>query len=1144
MTAEVRDNQESGSDRTAWAHELVDNAASPAARELALDLSRRAPGSYRERTTPEQAAMDAHELQALFGPGRPGTDERAVSTTMEHRFAVRSVAAEKFHIRRLAARPVELTTLLPVLESFGLVVEDSVPYRFELRAGLAVAIDDVGVHLADLGAAPIGFDASADAPRLVEALDAVVGGRTEVDRLNRLVIAAGLDWREVSLLRAYASYWAQCNPPIPVGDVEEALVAFPAVSRSLVAYFAARFDPAAGDPTRVDPAAGDPTRVEPAAGDPEASARAACVAELTQVPLLRWDRALRVVLSLVDATVRTNFYQRGPSGEPRETMTLKLESASVPQLHPPHPRIETWVHAPGVEAIHLRAGLVARGGIRWSERPEDFRTEVLDLMVAQVKKNAIIVPTGAKGGFVCRVPGRPSPTDVRRCYAAFVNSLLDVADDLVGGKVVSPPDMVVHDGPDPYLVVAADKGTAELSDLANELSAAHGFWLGDAFASGGSHGYNHKAMGITAQGAWVAVRRHFHQLGIDVQREPILVAGIGDMSGDVFGNGMLLSDVIRLVAAFDHRHIFLDPDPDPAVSYAERKRLASLPASSWADYSAAAISPGGGVWPRGVKEVPLAPEARRALGVERERLSPPELISAILEAPVDLLWFGGVGTFVKAADESDAEVGDRENDEVRVTADRVRARVVSEGGNLGFTQQARIRYSRRGGRINTDFIDNAAGVATSDREVNLKILLAHAIEEGRLGPGDRDAYLERAQDEVAAEVLRQVDHSVAALNRGVPDSADRLDAYAALIDVLEASGRVDRAVESLPGADELAVRRAAGAGMIRPELAVLLAYAKSDLGAAIEQSPIVADRSFAEAVEGYFPSAMRADFGDLVAKHRLYDQLLATEVAGEIVDQLGAAWAHETAAELGVGLDDVAGAYWAARHVVGAAALWAELDARWAELPADADARLHRMVSDAVAGLARTYLRREVPVRPGALIADDLPIAEALSGVAPPPGTVGELLALGVDRSTAERWLAIGARGMAGDVGPVVRATGRQVDEVLAAFATLDEAAGIPRMVGALRQVPSPNRWRSWLTRATLDDIDDWRRGAVIEAFRSGAGSADPLFEWTSTRRATLAAARRLLLALDAQGADPTTLVAVAVRRLPRLATPDGRGLE
>jgi glutamate dehydrogenase len=1109
-------------DADSWARDLVAIATDPETRELALDLSRRAPASYRERTSPQQAAMDARELRALFGAGASLERGRPADEAVEdHRFAVLALGGGRFHIRRLAKKPVELTALLPVLESFGLVVEESVPYRFELRDGIGVSIDDVGVHLAHLGSTASSFVPATDGHRLVEALDAAVGGHTEIDRLNRLVPAAGLGWRDVSLLRAYTRYWAQCAPPVPPADLEEALISFPPVARALVAYFSARFDPGADAP--------------------ESSARAACVAQLAKVPSLRWDRALRVVLGLVDATVRTNFYQHATAQEPKRSVTLKVQSASVPHLPPPHPRLETWVHAPDVEGIHLRAGLVARGGIRWSERPHDFRTEVLDLMVAQVKKNAIIVPTGAKGGFVCRTPERPTPADVRRCYALFVDALLDITDDLVGGKVVGPPDVVAHDGPDPYLVVAADKGTAEMSDLANELSAAHGFWLGDAFASGGSHGYNHKAMGITARGAWIAVRRHFHQLGIDVQQEPILVAGVGDMSGDVFGNAMLLSEAIKLVAAFDHRHIFLDPDPDPAASFAERKRLASLPSSSWADYSATLISRGGGVWPRDVKEVPLAPEARRALGVEHERVSPPELVSAILEAPVDLLWFGGVGTFVKAPGEADAEVGDRANDEVRVTADRLRARVIGEGGNLGLTQQARIRYSRRGGRINTDFIDNAAGVATSDREVNLKILLALAIEEGRLQPAARNAYLERAQDEVAAEVLRQVDHSVAALNRAVPDSAEQLDAYEALIDALEASGRVDRAVEALPDADELAVRRVAGAGLIRPELAVLLAYAKSDLGGAIEQSKIVADPSLASAVEAYFPSEMRADFGDLIAKHRLYDQILATEVAGEIVDRLGVVWAHETAAELGVGLGDVAGAYWAARRVVDAAARWAELDARWAELPADVDARLHRVVSDAVAGLARAYLRRGVPLEPGSIVADDQPVAEALAETAPTPEAVGELLAVGVDGSTAERWLAVEAAARVGDVGPIVRATGRSVGEVLSAYAIVDEAAGVPRMVRALRQASTPDRWRSWLTRATFDDLTDWRRGAVVDVLRSGTDPADPIAGWASTWDAALSAARRLLLALDAQGADPTTVVAVALRRLPRLPAVDDR---
>ncbi|HVC13705.1 MAG TPA: NAD-glutamate dehydrogenase domain-containing protein [Acidimicrobiales bacterium] len=1119
MTTEDSDSPGPAPVADPWITELVAHAPDPETLEFAHDLSRRAPASYRERTTPEQAALDARELRGLFGTG-PATGEGASAATAlpagDHRFTVRALGGERFHIRRLATRPVELTALLPVLESFGLVVEESVPYRFELRDGLGVSIDDVGVHLADVGAGATTFDPGQDGQRLVDALDAVVAGRTEIDRLNVLVAVAGLSWRQVSLLRAYANYWTQCEPAVPTADVEEALVAFPAVSGALVAYFDARFDPAADGA--------------------EAPARAACVAQLAKVPLLRWDRALRVVLSLVEATVRTNFFQPTSTGGAKETVTLKLESASVPQLRAPLPRLETWVHAPGVEGIHLRAGLVARGGIRWSERPEDFRTEVLDLMVAQVKKNAIIVPTGAKGGFVCRTPGRPSPADVRRCYAVFVSSLLDVTDGLEGGKVAGPPGVLAHDGPDPYLVVAADKGTAALSDLANELSAAHGFWLGDAFASGGSHGYNHKAMGITARGAWVAVRRHFHQLGIDVQQEPVLVAGVGDMSGDVFGNGMLLSEAIMLVAAFDHRHIFVDPSPDPAVSYAERRRLAALPTSSWADYSPELISAGGGVWARDAKEVTLSPEARRALGLDRERVPPPELISAILEAPVDLLWFGGVGTFVKAAEEPDQEVGDRANDEVRVSADRVRARVIGEGGNLGITQRARIRYSRRGGRINTDFIDNAAGVATSDREVNLKILLSLAIEEGRLDARDRDAYLERAQDEVAAEVLRQVDHSVAALNRAVPDSADQLDAYAALIDVLESSGRVDRAVEALPDTAEFGVRRAAGAGMIRPELAVLLAYAKSDLVAGIEQSPIVADPSFAEAVESYFPEAMRTDFGDLIAKHRLYDQILATQVAGEIVDRLGTVWAHETAAELGVGLDDVAAAYWAARHVLGAATPWAELDARWADLPADAEGRLHHLVADAVANLARAYLRRAVPVRPASLVAEDLPIAEELCAVPPGENALDELLTLGADRAIAESWTLVAARARVGDVGPAVRATGRSVDEVLAAYHLVDDAAGVPRMLRALQKAPTHDRWQSWLTRATFDDLADWRRAAAVEALRSGADPADPVVGWAAGRDASLAAARRLLLALDAQGTDPTTVVAVAVRRLPRVA--------
>ena len=1101
-----------------WAEQLA-AAAGDASSDMASELARRAPASYRERTTPQEAALDAAELLGLARRGPAGDTEAAFDG--HYRFVVRDGADGKMRIRRFADAPVELTTLLPVLESFGLVVEASMPYRIELPTGVSACIDDIGVHLRPpRTTAAVPFDVADGGPRLVAALEAAIRGRTDVDRLNGLVTSAGLHWREVMVLRAYTRYWSQCAPAIPADDLEEALGEFPAAAASLVAYFLARFDP---------------RRKEP---DAESAAQLACGEELAGVPLLRWDRALRVYLQLIDATVRTNYFRQDAEGRSPRTLAMKLESGAIDGLPSPRPRVETWVHGPQIEGVHLRAGMVARGGIRWSGRPADFRTEILDLMVAQVKKNAVIVPTGAKGGFVLRSPAPAGPDDVREGYATFVRCLLDITDNIAAGKVTAPTGVVTHDGPDPYLVVAADKGTAALSDLANEISAEYGFWLGDAFASGGSHGYNHKAMGITARGAWVAVRRHFHQLGVDVQREPVRVAGVGDMSGDVFGNGMLSSDAIHLVAAFDHRHIFLDPEPDPAVSYAERRRLAALPHSSWADYGADLISPGGGVWSRDAKLVLLTDPARRALGTDAESMTPPELITAILESPVDLLWFGGIGSFVKAAGETDSDVGDRANDEVRVTADRVRARVIGEGGNLGITQRARIRYSRRGGRINADFIDNAAGVATSDKEVNLKILLALALEEGRLDGAERDDYLLRAEPEVASEVLRQVDRSVSALNRAAPSSAEQLDAYAALIDLLEAHGRFDRAVEALPSIDELAVRRAAGAGLIRPELAVLLAYAKSDLVAALESAPLVADPAMADAVSAYFPSSLRDDYADLVPRHRLYDQILATAVAGEIVNRLGIVWAHETAAELGRALPEVASSFWAARQVTGAPALWAALDRRWEELPADAETRALDLAAEAVSDLARAYLRQGATLQPGPVIAADLAMADALRSA----GSTAELDALvgaGLDASLAGTCVEIRARARVGEIGPVVRATGCDPAAARAVLDLVGEAAGTERMEAALR-TPSADRWRAWLARAMRDDLLDWRHGAALDALSSPGVPSEQAARWVRQHEEELASARGLLDALGTPSADPVTVVAVALRRLPRARS--GRG--
>jgi glutamate dehydrogenase len=1130
-----------------WAQDLASLLPGPDAAARAARFAARVPASYREGTPPGEAALDIAELAALSGSPVAASPTNLAEAAFggHHRLAVRPTRDTDdvtFRIRRYGEHAIELSAFLPILESFGLVVVESVPYRVGPGASgePAVHIDDVGLRVeSPHGPEALRFVPDVHGPRLVAALEAVARGETEVDSLNRLVTVAGLEWRQITVLRAYLRYWLQGATAFSAADLVDPLVTFPDVTRALVGYFQARFDPAC------HPDSGDGAEQLGQGNALEQIERARCLSELDLVPQLQQDEVLRGYVQLIDATVRTNYFQPDSAGRHSLVLALKFDSSLVPDLPAPRPQVETFVHGPRVEGVHLRAGLIARGGLRWSERPNDFRTEVLDLAFAQVKKNAIIVPTGAKGGFVCRrlSPATggagPDPDEVRGAYEAFVRALLEVTDNLVSGQVVHPPQVATWDGPDPYLVVAADKGTATFSDLANSLSEEYGFWLGDAFASGGSHGYDHKAMGITARGAWVAVRRHFHQLGIDVQADPIRVVGVGDMSGDVFGNGMLRSRSIRLVAAFDHRHVFLDPDPDPIASFAERARLAALPRSSWADYRPELISTGGGVWLRHAKTVPLAPAAQRVLGVAAAGLSPPALISAILAAPVDLLWFGGIGTFVKAPGEPDSSVGDHSNDAVRITADEVRARVIAEGGNLGITQRARIRYSRRGGRINTDFIDNAAGVATSDREVNLKVLLALAIERGRLASSERDAYLARSADEVAGEVLRQVDHSVVALSRAVPGSARELDAYAALMDVLEEAGRLDRAVEVLPSAEELSVRREAGAGLIRPELAVLLAYAKSDLVARIEAAGQAADPTLLGAVVPYFPGPIRDSFADLIPDHRLYPQLVATDLAGEIVDQLGIVWAHETAAELGRDEAEVAVAFWAARQVVGAGERWTELELLSPRLSADAEAALHATVSDAVARLARAYLTSPGPVAVGEIIQRDRPLTASLP---PPPFSDAAktdedaLVDLGVERPVGHRFLSTAACALVGEAGPVARLSGRPVNEAALAIDLIGKGVGLDRLVedvrAALAVVPAPSRLTAWQGRALIDDIRAWQRRAAAEALSHPGPPGPAISAWEAAHQRGLSRAAVLLSAAGPATTDPLALAALVLRRL------------
>ncbi|HEU5447373.1 MAG TPA: NAD-glutamate dehydrogenase domain-containing protein, partial [Acidimicrobiia bacterium] len=708
-----------------------------------------------------------------------------------------------------AARPLPLSDVMPLLENMGVRVLDQRPYEVPTDYGL------VWIH--DFGLRPAEADLEADDVKGVftEAFAAAWRGEVENDGFNRLVLGAGLTAREVAVLRAYSKYLRQVGSAFSQTYMERTLAANPHIARLLVDLFQARFDPAR----------------QPDADDEASVLTKQLEAAIDAVASLDEDRILRSFLALVQATLRTNWFRRTDAGHP---VAFKFDPAQVPDLPLPRPRYEIWVCSPRVEGVHLRGGRVSRGGLRWSDRKEDFRTEVLGLMKAQMVKNAVIVPVGAKGGFVMKRPPVLGDRDavaaeVEACYREFVSGLLDVTDNIVGGEVAHPPAVHTYDGDDPYLVVAADKGTATFSDLANSIAADYGFWLGDAFASGGSSGYDHKKMGITAKGAWESVKHHFRDLGINAETAPITVVGIGDMSGDVFGNGLLCSRSLKLVAAFDHRHIFIDPDPDAAASGAERERLFKMARSTWADYDPEVISAGGGVFPRTAKLIPLSPEMRAALDLDAEAVRPADLIKAILRAPVDLLWNGGIGTYVKASTETNGDVGDKANDAVRIDASELRVRVVGEGGNLGFTQRGRIEFALAGGHINTDAIDNSGGVDCSDHEVNIKILLDAVVADGEMTVRQRDRLLAEMADEVAAIVLRDNYDQTGALATARAQAAPMVDVHARYLRRLETDAGLDRAIEFLPSDEVLAQRRSGGGGLTSPEFAVLLAYTKLDL---------------------------------------------------------------------------------------------------------------------------------------------------------------------------------------------------------------------------------------------------------------------------------------------------------------------------
>lgn len=892
--------------------ELLDDQGNEEGDRLYKSYGTVFPAGYQADTSPKEACGDIRVIDDMLAAGIDRSVDLYKARDLEPgdmRFIVYSVDT-----------PIPLSHALPILEEMGAEVYTEHPYEAKLHSGRAFWIQDF--HLRHECDATIDVEAISD--RFEECFMAVLSGEAENDGLNRLIVAAGLDWRQVTLLRTYTKHILQLGVPFSQDYMEDVLVAHADLARHLVQKFENEFDPGIAKARRSRERKAIQRKVERG---------------LTKASNVDEDRILNAFAGGIEATLRSNYFLR-VDGKPKSYISIKLDPAKLPEVPLPKPKYEVFVYSPEVEGVHLRSGDIARGGLRWSDRREDFRTEVLGLMKAQVVKNTVIVPTGAKGGFF---PKR-APVGDRdeifangvHCYKTFIRGLLDITDNVVDDQIVTPENIVRRDGDDPYLVVAADKGTATFSDIANGLSADYGFWLDDAFASGGSAGYDHKAMGITARGGWEAVKRHFHEMGVNTQSDPFTVAGIGDMSGDVFGNGMLLSKTIKLVAAFNHRRIFLDPDPDMAASFKERQRLFRKRGSTWDDYKEELISKGGGVFSRQAKTIRLSNEVRKLLKVDATSLQPDELIRAILKMPVDLLWNGGIGTYVKASSEGHSDVGDRSNDALRVNADDLRCKVIGEGGNLGLTQRARVEYSLNGGRINTDFIDNSGGVDCSDREVNIKILLSDVTKKKNMSRARRNELLASMTDDVANLVLRNNYLQTQAISMAEMLSAERHDELARLIAELERSGELNRSLEFLPDEAELDDRRNRQQGLTRPELAVVLSYAKINLYNGLIDSDADLTDFLQIDPQRYFPDKLRKRYAELIPGHRLSRQILATLIANDIVNRMGPAFVQRAQVDTGASIVTVARAYEVARIICRARPMLKDIEGLDHVIPAKA----------------------------------------------------------------------------------------------------------------------------------------------------------------------------------------------------------------
>ncbi len=1120
-----------------WDERLTDAALERLDSEEALALASNYAGrfdqAYKESVDPADALDDVLALEAL-----PDADSTAI-----HLYRPQDDGQSIRRLKVYRRSPLTLSEVLGTFTDLGVEVLDERPYRVRSTERAPEAfVYDFGMR----GGTEADWEAQESSGDFTDAFLAVRRGLAESDTLGELVLSAKLTWRQVLILRTIARYLQQIGSAFSVEYAEAALVANPLIATELVALFEARFDPDA-----------------PAVKSSESRAAAQEAIEnqiltaLDDVPSLDHDRIVRAFMGVILATMRTNYFIVGDGGASPDQVALKIECAKVPAIPSPVPMAEIWVYSPTVEGVHLRFGPIARGGLRWSDRREDFRTEVLGLVKAQMVKNAVIVPTGSKGGFFAKQLPDPSVDRGawieagKSAYRSFIRGLLEVTDNREGTDVVAPDRVVRHDGDDPYLVVAADKGTATFSDIANALSREYGFWLDDAFASGGAAGYDHKAMGITARGAWESVKRHFRERGVDTQSEDFTVVGVGDMSGDVFGNGMLLSEHIRLLAAFDHRHIFLDPDPDAAASFRERSRVFALDGSSWADYDTSLISEGGGVHPRTAKSISLSPQVRSALGLEQGVVSmtPAELIHAILQAPADLLWNGGIGTYIKASSESDAEIGDRANDAIRVNGNQLRCKVVGEGGNLGASQLGRVEAAMAGVQINTDAIDNSAGVGTSDREVNIKILLSDPVKSGALSMADRDELLASMTDEVAAQVLRDNYEQNVLLGNARAQSLSMLPVHQRLIHWLEERGELDRELEFLPADHELAEREQAGYGLTRPEFSVLVAYAKLALKSDLAATSIADGPWFAQTLADYFPDVLVERFAGELATHPLREEIIINSIVNSMVNRGGITFAFRAVDETGASTEKVVRAYVISREIFDLRTFTDATEALDNTVDSGVQTTLYldfRRLLDRASRWFTSHHHAELDVGaqveafagPVSQLVAELPQLLRGGELSRFEAKIAELRSSGVDESLAYRTAALLPSLPMLDVITLAQARQWDIRGTAQVYYAVSARLQVDDLLVQVAGLPRDDRWDALARAAVRDDLYatlEAVTAAIITATDAGTDPDERIEQWAAEVGAEkVADSVRGVLDLDSPSLAPLSVVLRDLRSLLR----------